>query len=78
MKIQHRASIPGKVLQTAPPTPLLYPSSRASDTGHRGEICTKFNMIPNFFPTTQIVNGKEVFVSGSTKDSNYRIYTIEA
>ena len=78
MKIQTRASFPGKVLQKAPPTPLVYPSSRAPDTGHREDFCNKFNAIPHFFPTTQIVNGKEVYVSGSSKDSTYRIYTIES
>jgi hypothetical protein len=78
MKIQTRATIPGKVLRNAPPTPLAYPSSRTQETGYRGDFCNKFNVIPHFFPATQIVNGKEVYVSGSSKDSNYRIYTIES
>ena len=78
MKIQSSATNPGKMLHIASPTPLAYCTSRTIDTGYRGDICSKFNVIPHFFPTSQIVNGKEVYVSGSSKDSTYRIYTIES
>ena len=78
MKIQSSATNPGKMLHIASPTPLAHCTSRTIDTGYRGDICSKFNVIPHFFPTSQIVNGKEVYVSGSSKDSTYRIYTIES
>ena len=78
MKIQSTATIPGKMLQKASSTPPAHWTSRTKETGNRGVICSTFNAIPHFFPASQIVRGIEVYVSGSSKDSNYRIYTIES
>ena len=75
MKIQPTATFPGKMPSkaSAPPT---HWATRTHDTGTRGVICNKLNAIPHFFPASQFVRGIEVYVSGSEKDSNYKIYTI--
>ena len=78
MKIQSTATIPGKMLLKASSAPPTHWTTRTKDTGNRGVICNKFNAIPHFFPASQFVRGIEVYVSGSEKDSNYRIYTIES
>ena len=78
MKIQSTATFPGKMLSTASSTPPTHWTTRTKDTGNRGVICNKFNAIPYFIPASQIVGGIEVYVSGSEKDPNYRIYTVES